>query len=49
VKHDAYVFHFETFGQLRPQRVEIVDVHIEHFARRGIERVVVIIDVWVEP
>lgn len=49
MKDDAHVFHLKAFGQLRPQRVEIVDVHVEHFARCGIERVVVVIDVWVEP
>lgn len=49
MKHDAHVFHLEAFGQLRAQSIEIVDVHIKHFARRGIERVVVVINVRVEP
>jgi hypothetical protein len=39
------LFYFKAFGQLRSERVEVVDVHIEYLAGRGVERVMMVVNV----
>jgi len=42
------LFYFKAFGQLRSERVKVVDVYIEYFAGRGVERVMMVVNIGVE-
>ena len=48
MEDDAHVLHFETGRQLRTQRVDVVDVHIEQLSRLGVDGVMVFVDVRIE-
>lgn len=48
MKDDADVLYFESGRQLRAQRIDVVDIHVEEFTRLGAHGVMVFVDVRVE-